>query len=293
MEDGLGATPSAVPGISVVIVNYRTAELTRRAVDSVLEEPAVQNVVVVDNDSRDGSYESLQAQFATPLVTVVKTSENVGFGRGINFGVQYCLTPLLFFLNSDAVLTPGSLAVLARVMVRDPSIGVVAPAIYQANGTLQGDSYGLLPKARGLRFRTPIPYAQRLSCSRSPDWVTGAAMMVRRDHFLSLGGFDARFLMYLEDVDLCRRILEQGKTVVREPSASVVHLRGRSSDSDVKPIELFHTSKSVYLDKVGASRFQHRYAHLVRSVRIRQAHIRRRLVVGHRATEAPDGQLRQ
>ncbi len=94
---------------AVVIVNYRTRELTARAVQSVIGEPEVTEVAVVDNGSGDGSPEFLRAELDDPRVRVIESASNAGFGQGANLGARSCTAPLLFLLNSDATLLPGSL----------------------------------------------------------------------------------------------------------------------------------------------------------------------------------------
>lgn len=261
--DGDGAESGVRLGVAVVVVNYRTKELTVEAVRSVLGDPLLDEAVVVDNGSGDGSAAFLRSALSDPVVRVVESPTNVGFGRGANLGVATCSAPLVFLLNSDAVARPGALAALARVLADEPDVGVVAPAVYLDDGTLQPDVYGALPAPRA-SLRTHVPgvrsAGRRRPADRFPGWVSGVAMMMRRADFLTVGGFDPDFTMYLEDMDLCRRLQEQGKRVAREPDASVVHLVGRSTSDRAVRLDQFHESKAVYLRKAGASPFQLRCA---------------------------------
>jgi len=251
-------------GVSVIIVNFRTRELTAEAVRSVLDDPALHGVVVVDNGSGDGSAAFLREAFPLPQVQVVESPENLGFGRGVNLGATVAEAPFFFLLNSDAVVRPGTLGLLRRVLVDDPGAGVVAPAVYLADGrTLQDDAFGPMPATNAL-LRTDRSRRN----GNDPGWVSGVAMMLRRDDFLALGGFDPDFVMYLEDVDLCRRIVASGKRVVREPSATVVHLGGRSGMVPGARVDQFHRSKLVYLRKAGAGPLQLRCAAVLRMARL-------------------------
>jgi GT2 family glycosyltransferase len=212
---------------AVVIVNYRTKEETRVAVESVVSEPDVSEVVIVDNASRDGSIEYLRQNVTDARVQIVESPTNVGFGQGINLGVEHCKAPLLLFLNSDAKVRPGSLACLTETLLGDDSIGVVAPAIYTADRPeLQWGTYGVFPTLKAIVFRTNVNPPETVW----PDWVSGVAMMLRRADFETVGGFDPGFMMYLEDVDLCRRLRGLGKGVRRELAAGVDHLLGGSWD---------------------------------------------------------------
>lgn len=271
-------------GVAVVVVNFRTKELTVDAVESVLGDPLLEEVVVVDNGSGDESASFLRSVLRDPQVRIVESPENLGFGQGVNLGVAASHSPLLFLLNSDAVARTGTLDRLGRVLAGDVGVGVVAPAVYLADGrTLQADAYGPLPAPRAL-MRTNHRRRRRRSdrSDGAPGWVSGVAMMFRRDDFLAIGGFDPDFVMYLEDVDLCRRMQAAGKRIAREPSASVVHLGGRSGKARADRIDQLHRSKLVYLRKAGAGPLQLRCARVLRVVRLAVEALRARLA-GRRA----------
>lgn len=254
---------------AAVVVNYRTPELTREAVVSVLCEPEVDEVVVVDNASGDGSVKYLRRAFAGERVRVLDSDRNAGFGPGVNLGAATCTATLLLILNSDAVVVAGSVAHLARVLLEDDRVGVVAPAIYDADGvTLQRGSFGELPSRRQLLSNAwARPAGGRDGGDEAPGWVSGVAMLLRRADFVALGGFDERFEMYFEDLDLCRRLREMGGTVRREPSAAVVHRRGQSSTSRRDQRRRFHESRRRYFANLGASRLELRCASLAGLIR--------------------------
>jgi N-acetylglucosaminyl-diphospho-decaprenol L-rhamnosyltransferase len=258
-----------VHDVAVVIVNFRTKELTADAVRSVLGDPLVSEVVVVDNGSGDGSAEYVREALAG--VAVIESPENIGFGRGVNLGVEATSAPFLFLLNSDAAARPGTVAALRRVL-DDPTVGVVAPAVYQADGrTLQPDAHGPLPAPRA-RLRTTGGTPDDLE----PGWVSGVAMMLRREDFTALGGFDPDFAMYLEDVDLCRRLRAAGQRVVRQPAGAVVHRGGGSATGGLARADQFHRSKAVYLRKAGAGRIQLAGAAVLRAARLAVERLRPR-----------------
>ena len=239
--------------VSAVIVNYRTPDLTVAAARSVAGEPEVTEVLVVDNASGDGSVDVLQAAG----LHVIGSPVNAGFGGGVNLAAPAATGSLLFLLNSDATLAAGSMAPLVARLGddRSRSVGVVAPAVYEADGrTLQADALGPFPRPFDRRWGSADPATET-----APDWVSGVAMLLRRQDFLDLGGFDPDLAMYLEDVDLCRRVRARGQAVVREPAASVVHLGGRSWTSHAEQHARFHASKLVYFRKAGATPLQLAY----------------------------------
>lgn len=245
--------PSTPRDTAVVIVNYRTKELTCDAVASVLPEADVREVVVVDNGSGDGSADHLRRTFPDERVRVVESPRNGGFGAGVNLGVAESRSPLLLILNSDAAVRGGSIALLVTALLADDSLGVVAPTVLQADGEAeQPDAYGRLPRRWELLLSGA--WSTNRSGHAAPvEWVSGVAMLLRSADFRSLEGFDEDFKMYFEDVDLCRRIRARGQSVRRLAEAGVVHGGGRSWPSGREQRRRYHLSRVVYARKLGAT----------------------------------------
>ena len=153
---GGASSPPADLGTAVVIVNFRTKELSRAAVSSVLTEPEADEIIVVDNASGDGSTEYLRAAFEDPRVRILQSDTNPGFGPAVNRATAQCHAPFLFILNSDATLVAGSLGRLIRTLLAHSTAGVVAPAVYEGDGiTPQPAAYlGDCPGA--LTSSTPV-----------------------------------------------------------------------------------------------------------------------------------------
>lgn len=257
---------AAARDTAVVIVNYRTRELTAGAVASVLGEEDVREVVVIDNASGDGSVEHLREVLADDRVRVVAAGRNGGFGAGVNLGAAACRSPLLLILNSDATVERGSLGLLVGALLADERVGVLAPAVRLASGGPQPDAFGRLPR----RWELLIPGPGRWTgCGdeHRPDWVSGVAMLLRADDFQSVGGFDERFEMYFEDLDLCRRLRERGRSVARLPAATVTHAGGGSWRSSGAQKRKFHRSKALYAGKLGATAVELRLIDLVGHLR--------------------------
>lgn len=234
--------------VDTVIVNFRTKELTLDAVKSVLDEPQTKSVIVVENGSEDDSAAWLAENLKDSRIKLLVSEKNLGFGGGNDLGAGSASAEFVFFLNSDATLEPGGLALMVE-RLNDPTVGVVGSAIYLPSGELQPNVFGLFPTPSRILSRR----AASSSDSPEPDWVSGAAMMVRRAEFLDLKGFDERLFMYMEDVDLCKRYRDRGLRVVREPSAKVVHLGGGSKASSKAQKEQFRRSTDYYLEKHGFS----------------------------------------
>lgn len=258
------------PDVSVIIVNYRTKELTLAAAVSALAEPEVRQVIVVDNASGDGSAELLEASLPASGSVLIRAPTNLGFGRAVNLAARAADGTLLLLLNSDATILPGAVSTLAEALLADASVGVVAPAVYEADGrTLQPGAYGRFPHV----FPAPFRSQNDDGDVRAVDWASGVALLLRKDDFHAVDGFDESFVMYLEDVDLCRRLNHQGKTVRREPAAGVVHLGGQSWRSSADKRSQYHRSKITYFRKEGAGPAVVGALHLLAFVRIRFARV--------------------
>lgn len=228
----------------------------------MLDEPETHSVIVVENGSGDDSAEWLRGSITDSRIKLVVSEQNLGFGGGNNLGLRNATADLVFLLNSDATLEPGGLAPLTR-RIADPTVGIAAPAIYLPGGVdLQLDVVGHFPTpSRILSRRTDCPID-----TPEPDWVSGAAMMMRRTEVLEIGGFDEGLFMYLEDVDLCKRFRDRGLRVVREPSARVIHLGGASKSSSKSQKEQFRRSTDYYLEKHGFGTISRATVRAVRSV---------------------------
>lgn len=233
---------SASPGerVSAVIVNYNTRRHLLDCVRSLRDE-AVNDVVVADNGSADGSAEAVSALDST--VTVVPTGGNLGYGGGANRGSAVARGELLLVCNADVVLEPGAVKSLVAAVDADPRRGVVGPRIEDTTGRVYpsprqfpsvGDALGhgfiglVAPRNRFSR-RYRMLDSERTSLTEA-DWVSGSCLLVRRTAWEALGGFDESYFMFAEDVDLCWRAWKGGWTVAFEPAARVVHVRGASTE---------------------------------------------------------------
>jgi N-acetylglucosaminyl-diphospho-decaprenol L-rhamnosyltransferase len=224
--------------IDVVIVSYRSAATLRGCVEPLAQLPSV-HVSVVDNASPDNSLDVI----ADLPVDAFRAERNGGFSYGCNLGAGRGRAPFILFLNPDARMEPDALGTLVAALQNDPRAGLVAPRIVDEEGSLlwslrrfprQSSTFGLALFAHRLwphsrwsdeLVRDPDAYHRH----GTPEWVSGACMLVRRSLFEELGGFDEGFFLYCEDTDLCRRIWSSGRTVLFEPAAEVLHVEGSSS----------------------------------------------------------------
>jgi GT2 family glycosyltransferase len=232
------------PELSICLVNWNTREDLEQALASMLNsEPGVSvEVVVLDNASEDGSVEMVRERF--PSVTVLEGEENVGFARGYNRAARGTEGRHLLMLNPDTIVRPGALERLVAFMDAHPRAGAAGPRLLNSDGSLQY-SCRRFPRPLAAMFRNTVlgrlapgnrytrDYLMRdwdHGEAREVDWISGAAMCIRREAWEEVGGFDEGYFMYAEDVDWCLRAREGGWGIWYVPEATIVHRIGRSSD---------------------------------------------------------------
>jgi GT2 family glycosyltransferase len=167
-----------------------------------------------------------------PGVRVIRNERNVGFATAANQGAAATESPYVAFLNPDVVLTQPTLSHLAAVLDRRPDLGAAGPALLLPDGTPQPYSHGgdptpgYLARRLAARLRGRALHAWSGSDVLETGWVAGTCLVARRRAFEEVGGFDERFFMYFEDVDLGRRMRAAGWSIAFVPTTAVVHLGG-------------------------------------------------------------------
>lgn len=247
-------SPSSVPRatVGVVIVNYQTYDLTMRCVASLLAHRIAEpgRIVVVDNDSPDGSGARLQADLPAGVVSVL-SGRNGGFGAGVNIGVAALCTDLVLVLNPDTYFETNRMDVIRRMFDESPKLGVAGLKLVNPDGSLQYSArrfYSLpdiLARRTKLGQLAPLRRLERshllMRKWRQPaqasyfeaDWVMGTGFVVRRSAFEQVGRMDEGYFLYFEEVDLCARMWIEGWRVVAVPEVALVHDHQRSSAAGI------------------------------------------------------------
>jgi len=230
-------------GLAIIILNYRTPDLSLACVESLqsqLDDDT--QVVVVDNDSGDGSAEHIERGIRERglRARLLRSPVNGGFAAGMNFGIKAVPAHAYLLLNSDTIIQPNALASLRIAMHHFPNAGIIGPALLDEHGEIAPSSFRdphpvseLLRSARTgplqralQRFDLVLPPSKRPS---EPDWLAFACVLVRREVVDRIGLLDEGYFMYFEDVDYCRRAREAGFKVLYWPEAKVAHFAGSSS----------------------------------------------------------------
>lgn len=254
--------------LDIIVVNWNAGDLLRRCVASIPAALAggvdLRRFVVVDNASADGSADGLETVGGGAPLLVLRNRENRGFAAGCNQGAAGSQADLLLFLNPDAELNAGSLAPVVALLARPENAGVGAASIRltDENGETQRccartpTPWRLLGQSLGFDRLAPALFPPHFMSEwdhaddRAVDQVMGAFLLIRRPLFESLGGFDERYFVYYDDVDLCLGVRKAGWTVKHFAGASAYH-KGRGTTDSIKDVRQFYLwrSRLRFIDK--------------------------------------------
>lgn len=266
------------PDLSVVIVSWNVKALLRKCLLSLAasegwglwrsdappsaEARRTLEVWVVDNASSDGSREMLQQEF--PDVGLVASTENLGFTRANNVGIERCRGRYIMLLNPDTEVAADALSVLVDYLDGTEDVGIVGPKILDSDGEVQPSrrrfpTFGTafvestvlqqwFPRNRALaRY---YMWDKPDDTLQDVDWLEGACLVARRAVIEDVGGLDERFFMYSEELDWCQRAKEAGWRVVYVPTARITHHGGKSSEQVAAAKHIhFQRSKIAYYTK--------------------------------------------
>jgi N-acetylglucosaminyl-diphospho-decaprenol L-rhamnosyltransferase len=245
-----GGGPGSTPAVRVVVVTYFPGDFLDEFLASL---PAASSgpvaVTVVDNGSTDGSVERAQMHGG---VEVLEAGRNLGYGGAANLGVPRTGEDWVLVVNPDIAFEPGAIDALLATAKRWPRAGALGPRIHTADGMLYPSARELPSLGRGIGHAAfgwvwpanPWTAAYRREKGTPVEgvtgWLSGACLLLRREAFEQVHGFDEAYFMYFEDTDLCRRLAEAGWDVVYAPSATVVHHGGHATKRDLDAMSKAH-----------------------------------------------------
>ena len=244
---------NASPCISLVFVNYRSAQYLEAALQSLFSferEADFFEVIVVNNDVSEGP--TLQKLRQTFGFLLVESSDNIGFGGGSNLGARQARGKIIGFVNPDVLWIGTRLRGIAEIFDEERNIGILGMALLDADRRPERWSAGKEPSLASLLCNNIFPLKQALWQKEGlsfPDWVSGGALFVRAALFSEIGGFDERFFLYFEDVDLCAEARKRGFLVAHHSAFSLIHLGGKSSVSPSLQKKYFYESQKKYFEK--------------------------------------------
>ena len=239
-----------VPLVSIIIINYNGKSYLEKCLESI-KKIKYDNleIIVVDNNSTDGTMEFLAQNY--PSIITLKLDKNYGFAKPNNVAAKIAKGDFLLFLNNDTEVTPNFLTELVQVLVGNDQIGICQSLLLKPNGEI--DSSGDFIDTIGVVYNSkePIDKIREISSAR------GASMIIRKELFLDLEGFDEQFFVSFEDVDLGWRTWIKGYKVAINPKSVVYHHGGKTHDS-IKDEISFHGLKNQLSMKI--TNFEMKYS---------------------------------
>lgn len=237
--------------VSIVLVTYNSQRTIAQCLNSVEENTEVSHeIIVVDNASSDQTKETIKNSGVK--ARVITQDRNLGFSRANNTGVKQSKGDYIMLLNPDTKLKNNALDLLYRYQTLHPEAGLVVPKLEDMDGTPQ-KSVRQLPTPWGALkeyyLRLKFSYAPFVPPGLSPvdiESAAGAAMMIKKKLFLRVGGFDKKYFLYFEDLDLCRKILEANLKIKYLPEAVIIHKVGESASSNPNSLKLLKQSSRAY-----------------------------------------------
>jgi N-acetylglucosaminyl-diphospho-decaprenol L-rhamnosyltransferase len=224
--------------LSIVIVAYRSGEFLQRCLAAAADGPG--ELVVVDNGSPEGESRALCAAF--PTVRLIERERNEGFGAAANAGAAAAAGRWILLLNPDAWPIGDAVERLVRFAEEEPGLGAAGPLLFDPDGRPQRSTIRppLSPGALALWAASPRNVSRIYGMwrgrarhtPRAGEFLQASALLLRREAFEQVGGFDESFFMYGEDADLCARLRDAGWKVEVCPEARFVHVGGGSTEAE-------------------------------------------------------------
>lgn len=265
--------------ISIVIVNYRVKEYIANLLKSLenAKSDFTLQTIIVDNNSKDDSVSYLKSRF--PEVTYIENTENVGFGKANNQAFQIAEGKYTLIINPDTLISEETLQVMVNHMEQNPECGASGCKILNPDGTFAPESKRSVPTLRTavskvLGLNNLFPESKIFGKyylgwidedeTASVPVLSGSFMFWRTDVLKKLGGFDERFFMYGEDIDLCYRIQETDFHIDYVPTTSIIHYKGESTrKGDLKYVKIFNKALYQFFDKHHSSKYSYLFRGLV------------------------------
>lgn len=229
--------------VSAITVAFHS-EATLEACLVSVREAGVTETIVVDNGATPQARASATAQGATYL----PQPSNQGFAAACNRGAMAARGDYLLFINPDALLSATSLTTAANFLTAHTNVGIVGLLLCDESGQPEPQAFGSAIGVGQLLWRKLVP-SRTLTRPLACGWVSGGALLIRREVFWEVGGFDPAFFMYWEDVDLCYRVRQHDWRVVVVPAAPVRHQRGGSQASLPEKTGWYDASADRYFRK--------------------------------------------
>lgn len=236
--------------ISFIIVNYQSREHLARCLASIQKLVEINaEIIIVNNDSLP-----LESSFSDNFqLKIIQAPKNMGFGSGVNLGAHSASGKYLFLINPDAEIVSASLQKISREFEQNKNLAILGAKIIDERDEMQawiaGESitpWRIIKNNLGLSQDQAI---QKQKNNFPVDWVSGGAMLIHKDLFQKVGGFDEKIFLYYEDIDLCRRVKKLGFDILYFPTLIVRHSGGKSFTNKTTQKKYYYQSQEYYFQK--------------------------------------------
>lgn len=236
--------------LSIVIVNYRTPNLTLKCIESIynsISDSLTVEIIIIDNNSQDNSKEIVISKFNQ--IIWVDNAVNEGFGRANNIGIIQSSYDSILLINSDVVVLPGTIEDCMTELQRDNNIGVLGCELLNKDGSKQKS---LFPISSYIHLLNQNLIIDKFFRFKEPpnNAIMGSFMLFPRSVFDKVGLFDPHFFMYCEEIELCHRIIGAGYRVEQNVKVSVIHEHGASTKNKDWSIKQKYASNALLFYKV-------------------------------------------
>lgn len=246
--------------MDLIIISYNTKLITERCISTAIEHHSELNIIVVDNNSTDGTCEYLHEKY--PHISIIKNSKNLGYAKAVNIGVAASKSDIIAVSNSDVEFIDNSLQILENYLLNNSDTAVCGPQQFYPDGKWQY-SYGELPGVKlGINELFMMSGIKRNFAEKSyisgnrkikfPGYLDGALLVINKQVFKEVNGFDEDYFFYTEEADFCKKVSKKGYKIAHIPDARIIHIRGGSSgkfEMNEKKAEMFINSKILFCNK--------------------------------------------
>ncbi len=252
--------------LSIIIINYNLSAEIEECIKSV--QPVLQNIenfeweiIIVDNNSPDKKLTEIENKFKQNNIHFYYLSENVGFGKGCNYGFSKASGEFICFLNPDTIIKQNIFSPILNLLKSDTSIGIVGPK-QQIKNPFFDFSAGFSPNiifeifnlfGAGIFIEGFLVFClTKIKKNRliNVNWILGACIFIKSELFKRIDGFDKDYFMFFEELDLCKRVSNKGYKIVYYPEQSIHHIGSVSGKKDYRLYTIrTYSSKKIYISK--------------------------------------------
>jgi len=252
--------------ISIIIVSYNVKDYIKQCIRSIFRSDISKDlfeIIIIDNDSYDGTVEDLKKSFAN--ICVIENNLNEGFSRAVNKGIKKANGDFICLLNPDVIINENTFSTLLKYLENDKNIGCIGPKIINVDGTIQHSCKRSFPTPLNAIFR--LFYLDRIfpkssffgkynltyldiNKTHKVDAISGAFMMFNKDIVKEVGLLDEDFFMFGEDIDFCYRIKNRGYNIIYTPDTEIMHYKGESvKTAPYDMVNVFYNAMEIYFKK--------------------------------------------